>query len=256
MIIKSRIFFFISLFCVVVSCNRVPKQIISERKMRVVLYDMLLAEAIVDKTPELYRTTDDKMIVYNAVFKKHKITQIEYDSSLIWYGKHTDLYMGVYRLVLKDYNANMAAMRDVKPVAISGDAFDGDSLDIWIYNRNEVFSPTRFFNAMIFDINPQDPYPQGNTYTLALSVWGIPYNFNDKLKINISAVHADTTISVHKEVIGDGYYETKIGTIDSLDVERIYGYIYLNEVDAAYYRIYLNNIRLIKNKSDSFDSDE
>ena len=228
------------------ACSRVPKHIISERKMRVVLYDMQLAEAIVERMPESFPTSDDKMAVYDAVFEKHRITQAEYDSSLIWYGKHIDLYMGIYRLVLKDISENLNAYNTVLPDAISGDISDSDTIDIWIYDRNNVFKPERVFNILRFDIFPQNAYSSGSSYVFELSAWGIPPILKVKPKIHISVVQADTIISVQKEITDDGFYETIVRTIDSLDVKRIYGYIYLNEPDAAFHRIYLNDIRLMK----------
>jgi len=250
MTIRLRIFCIVTLFCIPVSCSRVPQHIISERKMRVVLYDMQIAEAIVEKMPESYPTSDDRMTVYEAVFAKHQITQAEFDSSLVWYGKHVDLYMGIYQLVLKDLNANLAAFSEIKPEPIIGDISGNDSIDIWIYNRSEIFSPKRVFNAILFDIFPQNPYLSGSSYVFELSVWGIPPLLKYKPKIHISAIQADTVISVIKEVTGDGFYEADVRTVDSLDVKRIYGYIYMPETDVTYHSIYLNDIRLMKYKNE------
>jgi hypothetical protein len=75
--------------------------------MRKVLYDMQMAEAIVSVEYEKYGTPEKKQKVYDAVFHKYGITQAEYDSSLIWYGKNMDLYMDVYKLVLKDIEKNI-----------------------------------------------------------------------------------------------------------------------------------------------------
>jgi len=213
------------------------------------MYDMQLAEAIVEKMPESYPTSEDRMTVYDAVFTKHNITQAEYDSSLIWYGKHVDLYMGIYRLVLKDINANLTAYSEVKPDPISGDISDNDSIDIWISNRSEIFKPERIFNALQFEIHPQNPYSPGFTYVFELSVWGIPPNLKNKPKIHLSAIQADTIISINNEINSDGYYEAVIRPTDSLYVKRIYGYIYLHEADAVYHRIYLNDMRLMKYKT-------
>jgi len=232
------------------SCSRVPKSIISERKMRVVLYDMQLAEAIVEKMPESFPTSDDRMAVYDAVFAKHKITQAEFDSSLIWYGKNIDLYTGINRLVLRDINASLATFGDIKVNPFSGDIIENDTMDIWIYNRNEVFRPKRVFNALLFDIIPKNPYSKGSSFAFELSVWGISSMLKHNPKIHISVIQADTIVSVYKEITGDGYYETVVKPVESLEVKRIYGYIYLNDADVNYNRIYLNNIRLLKFKKD------
>ena len=235
------------------SCSKVPKHILSERKMRVVLYDMQIAEAMVETMPQSFTTFDEKEAVFNAVFAKHQITQAAYDSSLIWYGKHMDLYMGIYRLVLKDVNASIALLDNIQPNAISGEFMDGDSIDIWIFQRNKLFVPQHVFNALSFDIEPQQSYSSGSSYVFQLSVWGIPPVLKYKPKIHISAIQKDTIINVYKEISGDGFYEAVVHTIDSLDVQRIYGSVYLNDIETVYHRIYLNDIRLLKIKSDSLD---
>jgi hypothetical protein len=214
--------------------------------MRAVLYDMQMAEAIVETNNESYRTSDERQVVYNAVFAKHHVTQAEYDSSLIWYGQNMDLYMSIYKLVLKDINENIAAMGDVKPNPLSGEASAKDSIDIWIYNRSYIFKQERVFNILTFDIAPQKPYSSGSSYVFGLSVWGMPPGLKYNPKIHISAVQTDTIISVNKEITGDGYYEAVVRTVDAKPVSRVYGYILMNDSETSYHHIYLDNIQLMK----------
>ena len=248
---RLRIYCILTLICLAASCSRVPKHILSERKMRVVLYDMLLAEAMVETMPGSFPTSDERLRVYDAVFTKHRITQAEYDSSLVWYGKNMDLYMAIYILVQKDINAALTAMGDIKSNPLSGDVSDSDSIDIWIYKRSDVFTPNRVFNALLFDIVPQNPFTPGSNYEFRLSVWGIPPVLKHKPKIHLSVVQMDTIISVNKEIVGDGYYEAVVQTVGNKDVMRVYGYVLMNEGDDFYHRIYLNDIRLMKIKATS-----
>jgi hypothetical protein len=229
------------------SCSRVPDHIISEKKMRAVLYDMQLAEAMVETGYETYRTGDERQTVYDGVFAKHRITQAEYDSSLVWYGENMELYMRIYRLVLKDINDHIASMGDIKPNPLSGDVSAKDSIDIWIYNRSFTFKPEQVFNALTFDITPQKPYSSGSSYVFGMSVWGIAPNLKHKPKIRISAVHADTVISAGRDITGDGYYETVVSTVATKQVKRVYGHIIINDSEASpYHRIYVDDIRLMK----------
>jgi hypothetical protein len=228
------------------SCSKVPDHIISEKKMRAVLYDMQIAEAVVETDYETYRTGDERQTVYDGVFAKHHITQAEYDSSLVWYGENMELYMRIYKLVLKDINDNIASLGDIKPNPLSGEVSTKDSIDVWIYNRNFTFKPERIFNALTFDIAPQKPYSSGSSYVFGLSVWGVSPNLKYKPKIRINAVHADTIISVDKDITGDGYYETILRSVVTKQVKRVYGYIVINDSEASYHRIYIDDIRLMK----------
>ena len=243
---RLRICGILMLICVVASCSRVPKNIISEKKMRTVLYDMQIAEALVETKNESFGTSDSRQAVYDAVFAKHNITQVEYDSSLIWYGKNMDLYMNLYKLVLRDVNKSIELLGDIKPDPLSGDASAKDSIDIWIYNRSFSFKPERGFNSLTFDIAPKIPYSSGSSYVLGVTVWGISPNMKHNPKIHISAIQADTIISVNKEITSDGYYEAVVKTVAAKQVIKVYGYITVNNTDASYHRIYLDDINLMK----------
>ena len=210
--------------------------------MRTVLYDMQMAEGLVEIKNESYGTNDSRQAVYDAVFFKHNITQAEFDSTLIWYGKNMDLYMSVYKLVLRDVNKSIEILGDIKPNPLSGDISAKDSVDVWIYNRSFIFNPEHLFNTLAFDIEPKMPYSSGSSYVLGMSVWGISPDLKYKPKLHISAVHSDTIISLYKEINGDGYYEAILRTIATKQVIRVYGYITANTTD----RIYLDNISLMK----------
>ena len=245
---RLRIYGIITLICMTASCSRVPKHILSERKLRVVLYDMLIGEAMIEIKIDSFQTNSDRQAVFDAIFSKHRITQAQYDSSLIWYGKHLDLYMNVYKLALKDVNENYAALGDMTPVALSGEISMQDSVDIWFFKRYDVFKPEIAFNTLTFDIIPSEPYSAGSAYHFMLSVWGIPADLKPKPVIHLNAVQADTIISVRKEIEGDGDYETTLSTLNDRQVLRIYGYVSLNAADPAFHRVYLNDIRLMKYK--------
>ena len=243
---RLRIFGIILFTCVAVSCSRVPKHIISEKNMRAVLYDMHIAEALVETESRTYRTSEDRQSLYDAVFKKHNITQAKYDSSLVWYSKNIDLYMDVYNLVIKDVIASVDALGDITPNVLPGDMSSKDSLEIWMYNRSYIFKQKNVFNTLLFDISPQSPYSSGSSFVLGMKVWGLSPDMNHKPKIHISAVHADTIISVNNELDSDGYYETILRTIATKQVIRVYGYVTVNNADVSYHRIYIDDINLMK----------
>lgn len=243
---RLHIYGILMLICVAASCSRVPKHIISEKKMRVVLYDMQIAEALVETSNESYATSGKRQAVYDGVFLKHGITQAEYDSSLVWYGENMDLYMRIYKLVLKDVNESIAALGDIKPDPLSGDVSAKDSIDVWLYNRSYMFKPERVFNTLTFDIAPQKPYSSGSSYVFSMSVWGVSPGLKHKPRIHISAVQADTIISVNQEITGDGFYEAVVKTVATKQVNRVYGYITMNNAEPLYRRVYLDDIQLMK----------
>ena len=252
---RTCIYCILALLSLTTSCSRVPKHILSERKMRVVMYDVLLAESMAEVKPDLFPTSHERQAAFNAVFAKHHITQAAYDSSMIWYGKRLDLYMGIYKLVLKDINAAKIAFDAPVAQMLSGDMQLKDSIDIWVYERSEVFPPNQPLNYYSFDLKPQQPYAPGASFVLAMSVWGISPHAKNKPVIHLSAVHADTIISVGREIAADGYYETLLSTLTTQEIFKVYGYILLHDPTSSSHRIYLNDMRLMKYNYDATRGD-
>ena len=242
---KSKTLFFLIIICLSVSCSRVPKDVISEKKMRKVLYDMQMAEAMVSVEFEQYRTTDAKQKLYDAVFDKYGITQAQYDSSLIWYGENMDLYMSIYNLVLKDIQKNIDLLGDVRQDPLSGEASAKDTLDIWIQNNSFVFTHGASFAQLDFNIKPQIPYSQGSIYKLSFNIWGVLPSMRDKPSVKLSVVQGDTILNVNREIPTDGYQETTLKTLDARQVNRIFGYVFINNAE-KFHRIYLDDIQLMK----------
>jgi hypothetical protein len=93
----------LSLLCCLllfVACGRASKGILTEKEMEAVLTDMWKAEAWITLDPAVYRHDTSKAQVYQAVFHKHHISRETYDSSLVWYARHTDIYLQICEKVL------------------------------------------------------------------------------------------------------------------------------------------------------------
>lgn len=76
------------------SCSRRPHYVIPEDKMVDVLCDIRLAEAIY-RDGNRFNTNKKKDALVAGVLEKHKITQAELDSSLLWYSDNMDQYMNI-----------------------------------------------------------------------------------------------------------------------------------------------------------------
>jgi len=76
------------------SCEQRPDGILSKSEMREVLYDYHLTQSMTDWVPD--RTSPDNQPYLDAVFRKHGITQAEFDSSLVWYNAHASELKDIY----------------------------------------------------------------------------------------------------------------------------------------------------------------
>ncbi|MDR1746727.1 MAG: DUF4296 domain-containing protein [Tannerella sp.] len=228
------------------SCSRTPKGILSEEKMRQVLVDMQLAEAMINSDQGKYGPMDERMRLYQAVFDKYHLTKAEYDSSLIWYGKNLDIYMQIYEMAEADVKQRIEAIGDVKPEVTSQSS--ADSVDIWVYRKYYELSPDALVNTVLFDFQPDEPYSSGSIFLFGMNVWGLPLPSATEtpIVVQLRAFQSDTIVSVKDTIRADGYHELMLRTISTKKVVRVYGYIRSDIRDVRYHKIYLDQLLMMK----------
>lgn len=228
------------------SCSKVPDGILSEKEMKAVLIDMQLAEAMINMDYKTYKDDADKEALYQAVFRKHKIEQAVYDSSLVWYGRNLDVYMQVYDLVLAELNERQKALGDVQ--ANAAPVSKQDSVDIWPRLTYLTFEPNALFNGVMIDIKPETNYPSGSTFVLGMRVWGLNDGMKNRPEIRLSANQGDTIITVNDKIVEDGYHETILRTLPTKQVKEVYGFIRLDGKDdsTSYSKVYVDSLNLMR----------
>ncbi|MDR2470124.1 MAG: DUF4296 domain-containing protein [Tannerella sp.] len=228
-----------------VACNRTPKGIIPDQKMKQILVDIQLAEAMIQTEPSVYPTYEERRALYRTIFDKHHVTEAAYDSSMIWYGKHLEQYMRIFESALVDIKRQIEIIGDIKPDAAP--ASNADSLDIWMQHKYYVFSPRSHVNRIIiFDLQPDEAYSSGSTFVLGLEVWGMAAHAGDVLEARLCAAQDDTTLFVRSAVAHDGYHSLQLKTLAVKQVKRVYGYLRLNVSDTTFHKIYVDRLNLMK----------
>lgn len=80
------------------SCR--PHGILSSRKMRSVLVDLHKTDALLQVSGLHHGHNDAEDHYYAMVLEQHGITQAQFDSSLVWYTAHPQLFDKIYPKVL------------------------------------------------------------------------------------------------------------------------------------------------------------
>ena len=235
------LFFF---FLIMAACSRVPKGIIPEKKMRQILTDIYLADAIINTDPTFYQNDENIIALYQSVFDKYRVTASIYDSSLVWYGKNLDVYMQVNNMALIDIKKRIEIISNIEPedtITIS-EGF----IDIWSINRYLEFTPTSLSNFRIFSFREDEDYSFGSIFVLGLQVMGLVSDMKSSIEVHLRAEQNDTTIMMNNKIDDNGYHEMILRTLPIQKVKRVYGYIHFNEGTFMYHKIYLNDLRMKK----------
>lgn len=243
---KLNIYLFAGLmaFVVMLSCSKAPNGILPEKKMKEVLIDMHLAEAMINSDYKEYNTNEKKKALYQSVFDKHGIAEADYDSSLVWYGRNLDVYMQVYDGVLAELNARKKSLGDIQPDAAP--TTNQDSVNIWNRFDYLTFLPHSPYNGVYFDFVPQGGYKAGSTFVLAMDVWGLNKTMTQAPEVRLSVEQSDTTFTTMRYLTHDGLNQLMVKSRAIKPVRRVYGYIRLKASDDEYYKIYIDSIRLMR----------
>lgn len=82
-----------------------PKGILHSWEMRKLLVDLHKTDALLQINGLYNASSEDKGLYYAQVLEKHGVTQAEFDSSLVWYTAHPQLFDKIYPKVLNDLKA-------------------------------------------------------------------------------------------------------------------------------------------------------
>ena len=119
-----------------VSCKQQDEGILNKREMTDLLVDIHKSEAVIALNYSKFPNDSAKSVIREAVFNRHKITQAQFDSSLVWYGNHIEEYMEIYDKVIERLNQEN---EEIKALIAQDNAQiltrAGDTVDIWKRER-------------------------------------------------------------------------------------------------------------------------
>lgn len=144
------------LVCCLASCQvKRPKEVLTDAKMESVLYDYHIAKAMGDEVP--HNESYKRVLYIESVFKKHGITQADFDTSMVWFSRNPDALTKIYERVNvrlkaeRDGINHLIALRDNKPK----ESQPGDSIDVWIWQRIYQLTGMPLDNKITFTL-PSD----------------------------------------------------------------------------------------------------
>ncbi|MDR2691280.1 MAG: DUF4296 domain-containing protein [Dysgonamonadaceae bacterium] len=220
--------FFLSAFCF--ACDNRPSRVLSGKKMESLLFDMYIAQAEIDNNHNVFSDSARKHDLLNAVFRKHGITQADFDSSLVWYSDNLEQYVKVNEKIIRRC-AEMA--EDLKTRQI-------ENPEMLIAEETGVVYPVknRTFFLRKTDL-PQRVYTfQADTvlheyngaYDLRFCVLGLPPEIRPAVTFCVQC--GDTAIVKRDSVRGNGFFTVSVSVLSAKPVSRLYGSIYFPEIDS------------------------
>lgn len=227
----------------------VPKGVLSESKMERVLHDYHMAQSMAERETDNF---EQKRYLYiQKVFEKHKITEAQFDSSMVWYSSHATYLQDIYKRLSErlDEEAKALGMNTGDKDLFANLSNQGDTANIWSEKDFYVLKSTPVDNKMTFTIKADTSFRfrdqilwRFNSFFVysegmreAYAALMIRYE-NDSVESSLLRISVDQNI------------ELKL-TVDSiLKIKEISGFIYLNNssLTDAYRLMIVRNMVLVR----------
>ena len=239
----DRIILFL-LTILLIACSNRPKEVLTDKKMEDLLYDLYVAEGEVTTNYPIFGTDSlRKETLFNSVLAKHKVTKTELDASIDWYSDNLDKYAKINKNLSNRFEKDIQSMRDpnieqVQPLVNYIDLpFIRDSVNF----LNPYSLPRNLFSFR----SDTALYEYGGIYEVQFNVLGINEAIRSELTFCVEC--ADTTFVRRTQIDKNGLCREMIDITRNKRFREIYGYIHFPETNAQT-NVFISDFRLLKQK--------
>ena len=220
------------LFCISSCKPSLPGGVLSKGKMTDILYDyhLALAMAHMDDNGD----KGQSLAYREAVLRKHDVTSAEFDSSMVYYMRHTELLEDVYKDLTDRYNNEITAMGGS---AKEGGEFanlsaTGDTANVWNLATSMVFMPVKPFNSTSFNIKVDSTFHKGDRLMLDFDAQFI-YQDGMRNGVAMLAVQFGNDSIAQRTIMiqSTQHYSVELSDADSLGIKSVKGYFMLMNDD-------------------------
>lgn len=231
----------------------VPSGIIGERDMEDILYEYHLNEAMAQQTSGQY---ESNIIAYQtALFRKHGVSRAEFDSSMVYYMRHTDRLYEMYKRIADRLEGRARELGSSEGVLAGLSRFSatGDTADVWRGDRTIALVPNKPYNVYSFSYVADSTYRKGDAFILTVQS---DFIFQDGTRDGIATLAVvfdnDSVASRIVHMSSSTSQEISVKNEDKLGVKQVKGFFMLNRGSqdnasaSALHLMVLSNIHLLK----------
>lgn len=221
--------------------KQIPEDIIQPSQMESILYDYHLADGMAQNQSNIERVS-----YRNYVFRKHGITEAEFDSSMVWYTRKSKELAEIYKNLSERYKKEEAHIQSL--IGDQGHENDisasGDSVNIWRNQSLYWLTDTPLNNLLRFEIKSDS-----NFYPKDAFSWSAHYTFLSKgtatMALNL-VFDNDSVIGKTKEITRSGTYKLDLHTDSAYQLRNIHGFIYLHADSTQTPSLLINDLSLMR----------
>ena len=233
------------------ACDNHPQDVLSRGKMEDVLYDYHIMQGIVNDLPAEEREAKAQDYM-NAVFEKHGITEAQFDSSIVYYNRHTKDLHKIYSNLKERYTAVNEEIQlvngnnDMMAIFSTG----GDTTNLWNSAKLLTLRNKELLNKESFTIHADTSFRRRDQFILTLSPIFIKERREDydiNLHVGLSVLYASGKhIGTTRVINNNGTQQLTLQTIKDEDIKSITGFFYYKGKKESRNICLIDNISLIR----------
>lgn len=237
----------------IISCKPgIPRKYLQPNKMADIIYDYHIAEGI-----QSVNTTGDTiaMRAYQTyILKKHRVSQADFDSSLVYYTRHTKLLEDIYDKVAERLN-NESAIYGGSQLSIGDEIINNsDTTNVWQSSPIAILSPYLAFNRKTFEIKADTSYHEGDRIFLDFDT---KFIYQDGMRDGVALLAVtysnDSVEVVSNSLMSSTHYHLQINNTGRLKIKNIKGFFLHNNTQnqnltskTTLKMLLITNIKLIR----------
>lgn len=235
------------------SCKpSVPNKYIQPGKMENILYDYYLADGMSGRNGD-YRS----LAMYKAaILKKYDVSSADFDSSMVYYTRHTEELHKIYERLAERISAEAVSLG-----ATAGDidkygviSSKGDTANVWREARTMILSQYSSFNVNSYSIKTDTAYHKGDRLVLNFDAQFI---FQEGMRDGVAMLAVvfgnDSVASQNVRMSSSNHYSVQVGDDKHLGIKEIKGFFLLNngannplQTSSTLRMMILHNIHLVR----------
>ena len=235
---------------VISSCSKeIPDDIIQPAEMEEILYDYHLAVSLGTDLPNM--GIPERQALKNYALEKHQVSRALFDSSMVWYTRHTNFLYEIYSQLDKRYTMAETRMK-TQINKRSGQieiSLSGDSVDVWSDRDLYWLSTSNLTNKVTFNL-------KADTTFRSLDALALEANFtffdSDSISSTQAVVGLNLTLkndSIHsliQKVNTSGPQRFYLKSTTEGAFNNVTGFIYCTAPDSIRGNVLVSGIRLMR----------
>jgi len=227
---------------------KVPSRYIQQGKMRRILYDYCIANEMARREQK----DTLLMLTYKAaIMKKHGVTMEQFDSSMVYYTRHTRLLYDIYNKIAEQLEeeaiAQGASLSDISKFGHISSA--SDTASVWPGEGTLVLSPYLTANSRSFEWKADTSYHKGDKFLIDFDTQYIsPEGQRNAVFVMEVKYAGDSVSSVYRNIMSSSHCSMSVVDIHRVGVEEVRCFFLMGQPDTPVRMqlLIINNIKVVK----------